>query len=561
MSAALATFLSFSHIPILLVVGFAIFAGTVGARLFQRLRIPQVVGYIVIGLLIGRSGFGFIDAEAIKSLEPFNSFALGVIGFMIGGELRRDVLRKHGRQFFKILLAEGMGAFLVVGLLVGATALLLTDAMTAVALGLMFGALSSATAPAATVNVLWEYKTRGPLTRAIYAIVALDDALALILFVVCVSLVTRLMGQAPGGALTAAAQVAWELAGAVALGAATGGALNFALRRARDAEKAFPFILSMVLLTIGIAALLKLDGILAAMALGVTLANLAPRRSKSAFEAVRRFAPPVYVLFFVLVGAHLHLQTMPAWMWALTLPYVVGRSAGKMLGANFGARRARAAKTVQKYLGMSLFCQAGVAVGLSLVASQRFSGEIGSAIIMIIAVTTLIVELIGPPFVKLAVQRAGEVGLNVTKEELMASYTVGEAMDRDSPSFLEAVTLPEITRTIAETDAMHYPVVDAAGGLTGVIALQELKNGLAARGLADWLVASDLMGPVPDTVSQGSPLAEAVIKMREQGLDYLPVVAGDGDAKLVGMLELRAVDRMLSSEVLRRQQLADAQLA
>jgi len=356
-------------------------------------------------------------------------------------------------------------------------------------------------------------------------------------------------------------RAAYELGGAAVLGAAAGIGLNAVLRRTRAPEKAFPFLLSAVLLTIGAGTLLKVDTILAAMALGAMLANLAPRRSGGAFEMVRRFAPPVYVLFFVMVGAHIHVQAMPAWMWWLALPYVVGFTTGKLLGANLGARLAGAAQVVRRYLGMSLFCQAGVAVGLSLLASQRFSGQIGNAVVMVIAATTFFLEIIGPPFVKLAVTRAGEVGLNVTKEDLMRSYRVAEVVDRQCPSFPESATFTEITQTIAQTDGMHYPVVNADRRLVGVITIQELKNGLGAPGITDWLVASDLMQPVPDTIAQDAPLDEAVTRMREQGLEYLPVVAGAEDPRLVGVLELRAVDRLLSQEVLRRQRLADAQLA
>ena len=116
--------IDYSHVPILLVIGFAIFAGTLGAKVFQRLRFPQVLGYILIGVLIGQSGLKLIDAEAIKNLLSFNFFALGVIGFMIGGELHRDVFKKYGRQFFIILLSEGLGAFFLVSVLVTGVALL-----------------------------------------------------------------------------------------------------------------------------------------------------------------------------------------------------------------------------------------------------------------------------------------------------------------------------------------------------------------------------------------------------------------------------------------------------
>ena len=565
MQPAAVGFLGYPHLPILLIIGFAIFAGTIGARIFQRLRIPQVVGYIAIGLVAGRSGLGLIDDEAIESLLPFNSFALGVIGFMIGGKLRRHVFKRHGGQFFKILLAEGLGAFFMVSLLVTGTALLLGQTPVAsVALGIIFGALSAATAPAATVNVLWEYKTRGPLTTAIYAIVALDDAMAIILFSLAWSVVDKISGHAGGGMLLGLGKAAYELGGAVVLGVAAGVGLNSLLRRARDPAMAFPLILSAVLLTIGAGILLKVDTILASMALGAALANLAPRRSGAAFDMVQRFAPPVYVLFFVMVGAHIHVQKMQAWMWVLALPYLVGFTAGKVIGSELGGRLGRAARVVRKYLGMSLFCQAGVALGLSIVASQRLQGlpgemaEIGNAIVMVIAVTTFVLEIVGPPCIRFAVRKAGEVGLDVTREDLVRSYTVGQVMYRDCPSFPAGTTFNEIIRTIAETDAMHYPVVDADRKLAGVITIQELKDGMGAQGMADLLVASDLMEPAPDTVAEDAPLAEAVTRMREQGLECMPVVAGADDPRLVGMLELRAVERMLSQEVVRRQQLADA---
>jgi len=555
----LAAVLGQSHLPMLLIIGFAIVFGTIGARLFQRLRIPQVVGYIVIGLLVGQSGLGLVNSETVRNLAPFNFFALGVIGFMIGGELHRDVFKKHGRQFFAILFAEGMGAFILVSLFVGCVAMLVTGKMlTSVALGLVFGAISSATAPAATVNVLWEYKARGVLTRAIYAIVALDDALALVLFSIAASIAVRLTGQTDGGMFGSLSHAAYELLGGALLGVGTGAGLNFVLRRTRDYDKALPFVIGTMLLVVGLGRLIGVDVILAAMAMGATLRNVAPRRSRRVFEIVERFAPPVYVLFFVLAGAHLDVWGMPAWMWALALPYLIGRSAGKILGANLCGRLVGAAAVLRKYLGWCLFSQGGVAIGLSIIASQRFTGELGMAIIMIVTVTTFIVEVLGPPCVKYAVKKAGEIGLNVTEEDLMNSYSVGDMMDRQSPSFRENATLGNILHTIAETDSMSYPVTDAEGNLTGCITIQDLKRSFSAEGLTDWLVAFDLMQPSPDVATEDMPLSEAVTQMREQELDYLPVVADRDAPRLVGLLELRAVNRRLSKEVLRRHQLAEA---
>jgi len=547
-----------SHAPLVLIVGLAILFGTLGARVFRRLHVPQVVGYITIGLIVGRSGLGLISNEALESLHPFNFFALGIIGFMIGGELRREVFRRYGRQFVTILFSEGIGAFVLAGLLTGGVALLVTgDVATSVALGLVFGALSSATAPAATVNVLWEYKARGVLTTAVFAIVALDDALALVLFSLAAAGAALLTGHGAGSVSAAVSGVAWELGGGCALGVAAGVVLNLILRRSREHDNALTFIVGALALVIGIGTWIDVDIILASMTLGLTVANLAPRRSRRAFEIVERFAPPLYVLFFVVVGAHLDLQSMPAWMWLLALPYIVGRSLGKIIGAFGGARIARAPAVLGKYLGLCLFCQGGVAVGLSIVAAQRFPGEIGNAIIMIIALTTFVVELLGSVCVKVAIKRAGEAGLNVTEEDLLATRKVSDVMDRTSPAFGEAATMETILRTIAETDALSYPVTDEGGRLTGIISIGGLKQGFGAEGLSQWLLADDLKQPVPDTAREDEPLADAVERMREQDLDCLPVVAGIDGGRLVGLLELRAVNREISREIIRRREKAD----
>jgi len=556
--------LDLTHLPILLVIGFAIFAGTIGARLFQRLRIPQVVGYIVIGLILGRSGFGLIGEEINEQLMPFSFFALGVIGFMIGGELHRDVFKQHGRQLFAILLSEGLGAFVMVSLLVTAAGMLITGNLPmSIAMGIVLGAIGSATAPAATVNVLWEYKTRGMLTTTVFAIVALDDGLALMLFSLVSSIAGQLTGSSPGGLLTTLGHTAYDILGGIALGAAAGFGLNHVLRWVRDRGKTLAFIIGTLTLVLGIGVFLKVDLILAAMALGMTIVNLSPRRTREAFQAVEGFAPPIYVLFFVLAGARLTVSSMSSWMWAIAAVYVIARTIGKYVGAALGAYWAKAAAAVRKYLGLCLLSQAGVAIGLSIIASVRFTETMdggivmGDAIILIVTATTFLVEILGPPFVKVAVSKAGEVGLDVTEADLMREHKVRDMVDRSAPRFTEGTRLASILRTIAEMDAMSYPVTDADGRLKGIISVSDLLKSFRAEGLTDWLVAYDLMQPAPDTITEGEPLEEAVTRMEEIGLDCLPVLAAKDDPRLVGLLERQAVRRKLSQEVLRRHQQAD----
>jgi CBS domain-containing protein len=338
---------------------------------------------------------------------------------------------------------------------------------------------------------------------------------------------------------------------------AAGAALNFILRRVRDHGSTLAFIIGAVALVTGVASAIGVDIILSAMALGVTLANLARRRSREAFDLVQQFSSPIYVLFFVIAGAELNVHVMSPWMWILAAPYLVGRVGAKILGANLGAFWVKAPAIIRKYLGLCLFCQGGVAVGLAIVARDRFPGPIGNAIMMIVTATTIVVELIGPSCVKWAAKKAGEIGLNVTEEDLMQSYKVSDMVDRGSPSFTENTTLTNILHTIAETDAMSYPVVDDERKLRGIISLQELKRTFSGEGLSDWLVAFDLMDPVMETVTEDTPLTEAVARMREERLEYLPVVSAENHMRLVGLLELRTVDRQLSQEVLRRRKLAE----
>ena len=252
------------HLNILFLLGLALFGGTIGGRLFQKLRIPQVVGYVSLGILIGESGFKMVDLHTLKALEPFSYFALGLVGFMIGGELKRDVLRKYGKQFVNILLFEGVTAFFAVTISVGFIGgLLFGDWRFSWAIGLLLGAIASATAPAATTAVLKEYKTRGPLTRTVLGIVALDDALALLLFAVASSLAASISGTAHQSLVWTFINPLYEISGSVVVGIIGGSVLNKLLRKYSEDERLLAFSIGIVLLITGIAIAIHVDMLLA----------------------------------------------------------------------------------------------------------------------------------------------------------------------------------------------------------------------------------------------------------------------------------------------------------
>jgi Kef-type K+ transport system membrane component KefB len=547
----------FFHLNVLFLLGLALFGGTIGGRLFEKMRIPQVVGYIAIGILIGQTGLKIVDEHTVKMLQPFNYFALGLIGFMIGSELKRETFLRYGRQFICILLSEGIFAFLGVSILVIVVgSFLLESTKLTCALALLLGAIASATAPAATTSVLWEYKTRGPVTTTILGIVAMDDGLSLLLFAIASTVAGGLVGHIDSGILGVCLHPIYEIGGSMLIGVLSGLILSKFLKRYSEEERILAFSIGVVLLALGIALVMNLDILLAAMTLGAIVINCTPRRSEEVFKLVERFTPPIYVLFFVLVGAKLNLSYMTLPMVFLVGVYLIGRSAGKMFGARLGARISNAPKTVQKYLPMCLFSQAGVAIGLSILASQRFPGEIGNAVVIIVIATVFILEIVGPPFVKFAVTRAGEVGLNITEEDIIHKSKAKDIMDKDIPLIHENMPLSEALRIFGESDNLYYPVVDADRTLLGVITIDSIKDTFMAQGLEGFLLAHDLMEPVIAVTTPETPMSEVKELLARYNLEYLPVVTEEN--KVVGLLESRAINRLISTKIIELQRQAES---
>ncbi|MBU2458705.1 MAG: cation:proton antiporter [Planctomycetes bacterium] len=544
------------HLNMLLVIGVAIFFGTFGARLFQRLHIPQIVGYIVIGVLLGPI-LGVMSQQTIKTFEPFNLFALGIIGFLIGGELKKDIFVKYGRQVFYVLLFEGITAFLTAATLCTAALLLVFDWHIAVAAGVVFGAICSATDPASTVSVLWEYKTRGPLTTMLTTIVALDDALAMILYIASVSVASVLMGQhAEGGFAVMAVHAVYEIAGSLVLGVLIGLLLKWIIRQIDDKEKILVFSISCIILDIGLAMTFKFDVILSSMAFGATLINILPRRSSASFEMIHKFSAPIYVLFFVIIGARVNVSAV-SWIVLLTAAaYIIGCVAGKALGSHWGATYSKAAPAVRKFLGFCLYQQGTIAIALLIMASTRFEGQIRELMITVIIIGVFLFQIIGPIFVKIGVKKAGEVGMNVTEEDLIMLYKVKDVMESKPATIKEGLPLDDIINIFSTTDGLYYPVIDEQSKLKGIISISSIKETFAHQNVTGWLLACDIAQPVLDKTTEDAPLAEALERIQKYDLDFLPVVS-DENGKLAGVLDAKTVNRKISAEIIRKREQAD----
>lgn len=545
--------------PILLLLGIGVFGGSLGAWLFQRFRIPQVIGYLVIGLILGETGFGLLSHEVLPSLRPFSYLALCVIGFLVGGELESGLFRKYGRQFCAMMLGEGLGAFLLVGVSSGLLLGFVTgDPRIALAGALVFGAISSATDPASTLDVLWENRSKGLLTSSLVAVVALDDALAMFLYAFGTAAAALLAGSdAQFGVLLT--HIVLHLSGSLILGACTGLLLDLMLRTSKNKERILPLTIGSLLLLSGSALALGLDIILAAMSAGILLVNRAPKRSESLFQTIRAFGQPLQIMFFVLVGARVELTRLPAWIWLLIGLYVTGRSLGKYFGTRIGGRWSGSAPEVRNHLGLGLLAQGGVAVGLSMMASQHLQGlevldglDLGSLVVTTVTGTTLLVQLIGPAGVKLAIRRVDEAGRNITEEDLIEELTVDQVLQTQMDLLHEHDLLPAIFATVTASRQLIFPVLRPDGTCTGTLSLESIKALILEKDIWDWMIAEDVMTPCRDRLHPEMPLREAMQRLMHVNEDQV-IVRDPASGKAVGIFDLRQVRREITRLLIARQ--------
>ncbi len=394
---------------ILFLTSFAIFFGFIGGKIFNKFKFPAVVGYIITGMLLGPSLFNIFSLNTVARLGILSDFALGIVAFSIGNELRIGVLKKIGYGIFTIILAESLGAFLLVGIGV----YLLTHKLY---IALIFAALAPASAPAGTWVVLREYRAKGPLTNTILAVVGLDDAFAIVIYGIAAGIAKILIEHKEalsiGNILVGPLK---DIMGSLFLGIILGLGILFVLRKLHSKEDLFTVTLAGILACTGLANILHLSIILSNMVFAVTMTNIYLLTTRKAIETVEKITPPIYIAFFVLAGAHLQIGMLPQ-MGFLGLIYILGRTLGLMGGAYTGATLAKADPNVRKYLGMAILSQAGVAVGLAILVGREFSGlgEVGNNLALLaintIAATTIIFEIIGPLTTKIAVIKSGEAG-------------------------------------------------------------------------------------------------------------------------------------------------------
>ncbi|HID96018.1 MAG TPA: cation:proton antiporter [Candidatus Latescibacteria bacterium] len=388
----------------ILVVGIVLFFGYLGGKLIARIKVPAVTGYFLIGLAFGVSFLKIIPESWSLKLGWLIEFALILIAFTVGGEIKRSTLRSLGRSIFSIVIFETFGAYFLILLAM----LLLHQPL---ALSLLIAAIGSSTAPAVTVLVLNEYRAKGPLTQTLLACVGLDDALGLAAYSVSASLAHSLFLGVHVSVPSLAGLVALGVVISLGLGIIAGLLLSNILRWVRYPLEILTVTLGTLTLIGGLLQLqvgpLHFSPLLGSMAMGFYMSNF-PRRRKDVFAPLQNFGYPFYTIYFVLAGARLHIR-MLAKLGLVALGYLLGRFTGKVLGANLGATISKAPLTVRKYTGFGLFSQAGIAIGLCLLAAREFP-SVSSIVVAVGLGTTIVTEIVGPFSTKYVITKAGEVG-------------------------------------------------------------------------------------------------------------------------------------------------------
>lgn len=407
----------------LLAIGVAMFAGLFLSRLTSRFNLPDVTSYLVAGLLIGPlclgrlgvPGLGFSSFEFVDSMSLVSDVALGFIAFSIGNEFRISALRKTGRQATVIAVFQALAATVLVDVGLLLLHLVLGDKLP-VSTCILLGAIATATAPAATLMVVNQYKARGPLTDILLPIVALDDAVGLIVFAVSNGIAKALI-SGELNMLSVLVNPLLEIILSIGLGAVLGWVFSLVEKYFNSNSKRLSLAVTFVVLCTGLSKLdfrfdngleIGFSSLLVCMMCGTIFCNLCDF-SEEIMSKTERWTAPIYVLFFVISGAELDLRVFgDLAVVGIGVAYIVTRSGGKIIGANISARFMKCQETICKYLGITLLPQAGVALGMSVTVAAEF-GKDGALVRNIVLFSVLIYELVGPLLTKMALTAAGDI--------------------------------------------------------------------------------------------------------------------------------------------------------
>lgn len=379
-----------------------LFSGQIFGRLVKLIKLPNVTGYLIAGLLIGPYCLKIVPKDLVTNLEIMSHIALGFIAFSIGAEFKLSYLKKAGITPIVIALFEALFASVFVSIALFSFGYSLE-------LSLLLGAIASATAPAATVMVVRQYNARGPVTKTLLSVVALDDAVCLMLFGLIMAVVNTMLNPGRTSIALTIIMPLVEIITSLVIGAVLGFLFLIPMKFFKKESNRLIFTCGFIFLGSSIALSFDLSPLLLCMAMGATLINVTPE-GESIFRITDFVTPPIFLMFFVISGMELNIGIIPK-LGLISILYIVVRVIGKVSGATLGAIIAKAPDTVKKYIGFSLVPQAGVAIGLSLIAANSLP-DYGQTIRAVVLCATLIYELTGPIITKISLMKAGEIEKN-----------------------------------------------------------------------------------------------------------------------------------------------------
>lgn len=406
---------------ILLSLSIAMFTGLMLSRLAKLLKLPAVTAYLIAGIFVGPyllgafglSGLGFTSMANIKSFSIISDVALGFIAFSIGNEFRMSDIKHIGKQALVIGIVQALAATILVDAAFIGLHFLFPDKIT-LPTAIVMGAVASATAPAATLMVVRQYKAKGPLTSILLPIVALDDAVGLIIFAVSFG-IAKAMLSGKVDVISVVVEPILEVVLSLGLGLVMGLLFSFFERFFHSRSKRLSMSVTFVLLTVALSMLkfnifgvhIAFSSLLVCMMLGTVFCNICDF-SEELMDRLDRWTAPIFMLFFILSGAELELSVFTdALVVIIGLVYIITRSIGKYLGSFVSAKAVGCNPNIVKYLGITLFPQAGVALGMAMKASEL--GTEGHMIANLTLFSVLIYEIVGPFLTKISLQKAGEI--------------------------------------------------------------------------------------------------------------------------------------------------------
>ena len=423
----------------------ALLAGLLLSRLVKLVNLPAVTAYLVAGILIGPfllgklglDGLGFTSPHQVDGFSIICDLALGFIAFEIGNEFRLHQLRKIGKQAAIIGIAQAVVTTLLVDAVLIGLYLLRPDILP-LPVAITLGAIASATAPAATLMVVKQYKAKGPLTTILLPIVALDDAVGLVLFAISFG-AARALGAGEISVLSVVLEPIIEVVLSLVLGAVMGFLFSYMERFFLSRAKRISVSVGFVLITVGISSLsftvggihIAFSSLLSCMMMGTVFCNVCDF-SEELMDRIDRWTSPLFILFFVISGAELNLDVLlQGTVIVIGVVYIIARSSGKYLGAYGSAKLTKCSPNIVKYLGITLLPQAGVALGMANKASTLLPNG-GDTVLNITLFAILIYEIVGPFLTKISLTKAGEIqpDSEVNEREEHAKKIAAEKMDQ-----------------------------------------------------------------------------------------------------------------------------------